>query len=168
MKYATLFVLLGTLLVAGAAPVAALPDGKIAVVRVTAVDGLAKAEGPVVESRSSVFSYDGSSYMIDRRAVGGLDGVETLLLIDHRVDTMTSGRVSRRHSQEVRAIGGTYFEVEDIPNKVLAYQVASVAGNLRITGDGDQILCEGGDGAPYRIWRIDGVDLVDRKSVVIK
>jgi hypothetical protein len=68
----------------------------------------------------------------------------------------------------VRAFSGTSFEVRDLQGKVLAYQVAMLGGNLRLLGDGDQILAMGGAGGPYQVWRVDGIDLVDRAAVVLQ
>jgi hypothetical protein len=169
MKFAT-FVL--ALLVAAAAfgPAeagAGLPEGKVAVVRVTAVDGLAHRAAES-EMRTSVFSFDGTEYHIDRSALAGLDDVQTLLLIDRRRDTPEGASMVRHHSQEVRAFSGTSFEVRDLQGKVLAYQVAMLGGNLRLLGDGDQILAMGGAGGPYQVWRVDGIDLVDRAAVVLQ
>jgi hypothetical protein len=168
MRIATLFVLMGALTTVSLPAFADLPQGKVAVIRVTAIDGLARAGGAVTETRNNVFSFDGSTYMIKDSAVGGLDGVQTLVLIDRRTDKSSGDSVIRENTQEVRAVKGTYFEVTDIPNKVLGYQVATVGGNLRVSGDGDQILCTGGKLGEYHIWKVDSVDLVDRTSIHVR
>jgi len=165
MRNATLFVLMGALTLAAVPAHADLPEGKVAVVRVTAIDGLARAAGAVTETRSSAFTYDGTLYTINDPSVTGLDDVQTMVLIDRRRDVASETGVVREHTQEVRAIKGTYFQVEDIPNHVLGYQVATVGGNLRIAGDGDQILCAAGDNGPYHIWKVTSIDLVDRSKI---
>jgi hypothetical protein len=171
MKAATLA--LGVLILAApglvpAETAAGLPDGKIAIVRATAVDGLARHGAPRTETRSAVFSYDGTEYSIDRSVLTSLDGVQTLLLIDRRKDELTGGSLVRHHSQEVRAFNGTAFEVKDLKDRVLGYQVAMIGGNLRLLGGGDQILARGGAGSPYQVWRIDRIDLADREAVVLR
>jgi hypothetical protein len=35
-------------------------------------------------------------------------------------------------------------------------------------GDGDQILCPGGQNEPYHIWRIDGLRLMNRGDIVLR
>lgn len=146
---------------------AGLPEGKIAVVRVTAVDGLAHRT-PESETRTSVFTYDGTDYTIDRSALSTLDGVSTLLLIDRETDVTRNDTTTRLISQEVRAFQGTDFEVTDLKGKVLAYQIAMIGGNLRLLGDGDQIQALAGAEGPYHVWRIDGVDLADRDAVILR
>ena len=90
MRIATLFVLMGAMSLASVAAFADMPAGKVAVIRVTAIDGLAKANGPVTETRDNVFTFDGSTYTINSSAVGGLDGVQTLVLIDRRTDKISA------------------------------------------------------------------------------
>ena len=158
--------LVGVMVLAPAA-MADLPDGKIAVVRVTAVDGLAHHSAERTE-RSSVFAYDGTEYAIDSSALSSLDGVKTLLLIDRRTDKLEKDAGVETYSQEVRAFNGTSFEVKDLEGKVLAYQVAMLGGNLRLLGDGDQIMVKGGSGGPYQVWRVDRIDLVDHQAVVLQ
>lgn len=169
MKYAivALTALAGMAGLTAAETSAGLPEGKIAVVRVTAVDGLAH-RSPESETRHSVYSYDGTEYLIDRSALKSMDGVTTLLLIDRHTDVTRGGTTTRHNSQEVRAFEGTAFEVRDLKGKVLAYQIAMIGGNLRLLGDGDQILALAGDDGPYHVWRIDGIDLADRDAVVLR
>ena len=146
---------------------AGLPEGKIAVVRVTAVDGLAYADGSASETRSSAFAYDGTEYTISKSALGSTDGVQTLLLIERRKDEMSGDSVARHFSQEVRAFPSSTFEVKDVQGKVLAYQVAMIGGNLRLLGDSDQIQAKAGSGGPFSIWKVTGVDLVDQSAIVL-
>jgi len=169
MKSATfaLGVLVGALGCIPAGASAALPEGKVAVVRVTAVNGLARMT-PEKEDRSEAFSFDGTEYAIDHTALASLDGVETLLLIDRKTDSMQGGVSVRHYTQEVRAFDTTTFEVKDLKGKVLSYQVAMIGGNLRLLGDGDQILATGGEGGPFQVWRIDSIDLVDRAALNLR
>ena len=143
---------------------AAIPDGKVAVVRITAIDGLANS-ARTNQSRTSVFSYDGTEYHIDSSALSSLDGVETLVLIDRASD---DGNGTRNFTQEVRSYDTTSFEATDLKGKVLSYQVAMIGGNLRLLGDGDQILAMAGTDGPYQIWKITGIDLVDTGSIVLE
>jgi hypothetical protein len=169
MKIAILAI--ATLVVAaGLAPVAsaaAIPDGKVAVVQVAAIDGLAGFEGPIAEARSGEFTFDGTWYHINRSALGSLDGVETLVLVDRRRDEVTGDKLVQSFSQEVRAVRGSSFTVDELPGKVLSYQVAMIGGNLRLVGDGDQIVATGGANGPYHIWKVTGIDLVDRDAILL-
>ena len=169
MKIA-IFAMAALVVVAGLAPAAsaaAIPDGKVAVVQVAAIDGLAGFQGPITETRSGAFSYDGTWYHINRSALGSLDGVETLVLVDRRTDEVTGGKLVRNFSQEVRAVQGTAFTVDDLPGKALNYQVAVIGGNLRLVGDGDQIVATDGANGPYHIWKVTGIDLVDRDAILL-
>ncbi len=170
MKFATcaLAALVAAATLAPAASASAIPDGKIAVVRVTSIDGLAAVNGPVSESRSEVFSYDGTDYRIDRSALGSLDDVQTLVLIDRRKDEASGGKFVQTFSQEVRPVKGASFTSGDLPGKSLSFQVAVIAGNLRLTGSGDQILATGGDNGPYHIWKVTGVDLVSKDAIELQ
>jgi hypothetical protein len=170
MKFATCALLFAAFAAAALPPTAAasLPEGKVAVVRVTAIEGLADPVGVVKESRSTAFTYDGTTYTLDHRAVADLDGVETLVLVDRRRDSRNGDTMERHHSQDIITVDGTYFEVRDIPNKVLGYQIAMIGGNLRLTGDGDQILCSAGVGGPFHIWKVEDIDLIDRKAIAFR
>lgn len=170
MKSAS-FALLTLILAAGLATTAfaaAIPDGKVAVVRITAIDGLAGSSAAATQTRSTAFSFDGTNYFIAPSAAAGLEGAETLVLIDRRKDMMVGGDLVSAFSQEVRAVRGTSFEVKDLAGKVLNYQVAVIAGNLRLVGDGDQIVARGGDNGPFQIWKVTGIDLVDRGAILIQ
>ena len=167
MRIATLSVA-ATLLAASLLPAsasAAIPEGKVAVIHVTAVDGLAKWKGSVIENRSSAFRYDGTNVKIASSALNSLDRVQTLLLIDRRVDEVRENVMLRNHVQEVRAVSSDAFTVTDLPDRVLSYQVAVIGGNLRLLGDGDQILARGGDTGPYQVWKVTRVDIMDKSSI---
>jgi len=167
MKNATKMLWIGALVLAltPSWALAAIPDGKIAVVRVTSVDGLALVNGPIEVTRESAFSYDGTTYSVD---LASLDGIKTLVLIDHRTDSAGGGKVTRAYSQEVRAITDSHFEITDIPGKTLTYQVASIAGVLQMTGDGDQILVPSGDNGPYHMWKVESVNLVNASAIELR
>jgi len=167
MKSAILVLLLASLAVPAAQ--AAFPaDDQVIVIRVTAVEGLASAGTAASETRSSVFSFDGVSYRIDTSALGSLDGIKTLVLVDRRRDSMQGGNMVSAYDQEVRAYKTLDYQVSDLPGRVLDYQVASVGGNLRLLGSSDQIQARGGAGGPYRIWKTTWIDMVPRDSIVIE
>lgn len=167
MKSAILVLLLATLAVP-AAQAAFPPEDHVVVVRVTAVEGLATAGSVTSETRNSVFSYDGVTYHIDKSALGSLDGVKTVVLIDRRRDSMQGGNLVSAYDQEVRTYATLNYEVTDLPGKVLDYQVANVGGNLRLLGSSDQIQARGGNGGPYRIWKTTWIDMVPRDSIVLE
>jgi hypothetical protein len=168
MKNATLAtILIAALAAAPQVARAGLPEGKIAVIQVTAVDGLASVEAAASETRTSAFSFDGTEYHIARSALSSLEGVQTLLLIDRRTDSMSGDSGVRAFSQEVRSFPSSSFEIKDLDGKNLSYQVAMLGGNLRLLGDGDQIVAKGGPGGPFHVWKITGVDLVDRDAIAL-
>ncbi len=167
MKHATLAAATLASLLMVTSAFGAVPDGKVAIVRVTAVDGLARWDGSMIESRSTQFSFDGMQYTIDASAVQSLENVQTLVLIDRRVDQVREGVLLRNHSQEVRTVAGDSFQVTDIPDRVFSYQVGTVGGNLRLLGDGDQISAKGGDNGPYTIWKVTSIDLLDKSAIAI-
>lgn len=166
MKLARLALAFALLLAVAPVADAAWPEDKVAVVRVQAVDGLAVADA-AKSSRSSSFVYDGTAYTVDRDALSSLEGVRTVVLIDRSSDTMTGGVVTREHSQEVRTFSSTQFEI-DFDGQPLHYQVATVGGVLRLMGDGDQIRAVAGNNRPFHIWKITGLDLVDKSSFEIR
>jgi hypothetical protein len=146
---------------------AALPAGKIAVVRVTAIDGLSHATGDGSEARTNAYTFDGTEYRINHDALSNLNGVETLLLIDRRKDEMSGDAITRRFSQEVRSFPSSNFVVTDVKGKVLSYQLALIGGNLRLLGDSDQIQAGPGANGPFHIWKVESFDLVDRAAITI-
>ena len=159
----TLFVILSlamTAALAGAA-VAGLPAGKVAVVQVTSVDGIAGHDGAVETKFDHAFAFDGTNYTVS--GVSSLDNVQVLVMVNHRKDSVSGEVLTQQNSQEVRAYNSLHFESTDIPGKVIPYQVASIAGNLRLIGDEGHISCPGGDN--YHIWRVDNVSLVDRSAI---
>ena len=145
----------------------AMPSGKIAVVRVTAIDGLANATGDGSESRTNAFTFDGTEYHINHDAVSNLNDTQTLLLIDRRKDEMSGNQITRRFSQEVRTFPSSNFVVTDVKGKVLSYQLAMIGGNLRLLGDSDQIQAGAGANGPFHIWKVESFDLVDRAAITI-
>jgi len=167
MKPATLLLVAAFGLSLPALALAAMPANKIAVVRVTAIDGLAKATGDGNESRTNAFTFDGTDYHINKDAVSNLNGVQTLLLIDRRKDEMSGNAVTRTYSQEVRSFPSTNFVVTDVKGKVLSYQVAMIGGNLRLLGDPDQIQATSGANGPFHIWKVESYDLVDRSAITV-
>jgi hypothetical protein len=167
MKPATLLLVAAFGLSLPALALAAMPAGKVAVVRVTAIDGLAGATGDGTESRANAFTFDGTEYHINHDALSNLNGVETLLLIDRRKDEMSGNAITRSYSQEVRSFPSTHFVVTDVKGKVLSYQVAMIGGNLRLLGDPDQIQATGGAHGPFHIWKVESYDLVDRSAITV-
>jgi hypothetical protein len=147
---------------------AAMPANKVAVVRVTAIDGLAGAKGDGTEARTNAYTFDGTDYHINHDALSNLNGVETLLLIDRRKDEMSGNAITRTYSQEVRSFPSTNFVVTDVKGKVLSYQIAMIGGNLRLLGDPDQIQAGPGANGPFHIWKVESYDLVDRSAITVE
>ena len=94
--------------------------------------------------------------------------METLLLIDRRRDDASGDGITQAYSQEIRAIRGTSFSVDDVPGKTLQYQVSVLGGVTHLMGPGDEILATGGAKGPYMIWKIESVDLVSKKAITLK
>ena len=164
MKRATIAFILGGILMAGSAT-AAIPDGKIAIIRATSVSGIAAHEGPIKVERSSTMSYDGTRFAFADWVVSSLQDTKAILVIDYRRDYIHDGVLVKKHSQEVQMFDDSMFDVQVNANTEVTYQVASVAGNLRLLGDEGHIACQGGLQGPYQIWRIDDIDLVDAKTI---
>lgn len=143
-------------------------DDTIVVIRATAIAGLADHEGPVRETRERAFAREGDGYAIDRGALASLDGVRALLLVESRRDLVRDGALTRSHAQDVRPLRGDRFEIEDVPGKLLTYQLATVDGRLGLLGDGDVIYSPGGAHGPYFVWRIDGIERLDRGDVTLR
>jgi hypothetical protein len=167
MKTATFLFLAAIGLSVPGLALAAMPAGKIAVIHVTAIDGLAQAKGEGSEARTNAYTFDGTDYRINHDALSSLDGVQTLLLIDRRKDEMNGTAITRRFSQEVRSFPSLNFVVTDLKGKVLSYQVAMIGGNLRLLGDPDQIQATAGSGGPFHIWKVESYDLVDRAAITL-
>jgi hypothetical protein len=39
---------------------------------------------------------------------------------------------------------------------------------LRLVGDGDQIVARGGENGPFQVWKVTGIDLVDRGAILVQ
>ncbi|MBN1268729.1 MAG: hypothetical protein JXB04_04015 [Kiritimatiellae bacterium] len=170
MRSARISLLLTIVLLAALAANAAAErsDNTIIVIRATAIAGLADYDGPVRETRERAYTREDDGYAIDGTALASLDGVQALLLVDSRRDLVRDGALTRRHAQDVRPLRGVSFEIEDVPGKLLTYQLATVDGRLGLLGDGDVIYSPGGAHEPYFIWRIDGIERLDRGDVRLR
>lgn len=148
------------------AVLANLPAGKIAVVEVTAIHGLADYDGEVTETFQTAFATDGRAWTLDA-AVGDLDEIQVLLLVSERRERIAGNELRRQYRQQVRPLADTDFVITDLPTLELEYQLDMYKGRLALGGDGDYILCTGEENEPYHIWRIDGLHLVDRDDIVL-
>jgi len=149
------------LLLAASAAGAALPEGKILVIQATAIEGLAAVEGPIDSTFARSFTLEEGSLSIDRKALGSLEGVQALFLVEHRVDQAARVGLSRRFSQDVRTVKGGAFRLDLLPKLELEYQLAEVDGRPALAGDGARLFAEGGTNEPYFVWRIDGLRFMD-------
>ncbi len=157
-------------LFAASAASAAVPEGKLLVIQATAIEGLAAVEGPIdsTYARGS-FTVAEGSLSIDRKALGSLEGIQALFLVEHRTDQAAKGGLSRRFTQDLRAATGGELSLNLLPKLELAYQVAELdGGRIGLVGDGARIFAEGGTNEPYTVWRIDGLALVDRSAVTLR
>lgn len=161
-RFGTALLLLLTANAAGAA----LPEGKVLVIQATAIEGLAAVEGPIDSTFTKRFTVGEGSLSIDKQALGSLEGVQALFLVEHRVDQAARGGLSRRFSQDVRAVKSGAISLDLLPKLELEYQLAELdGGRAGLVGDGARLFAEGGTNEPYLVWRIDGLALVDRDAI---
>jgi len=156
------------LLLAASSALAALPAGKVLVVEATAIEGLAAVEGPIDSTYASSFSFTDGSLSIDKKALGSLDGVETLFLVEHRLDQPAKNGLLRRFTQDVRTLGPD-GALNLLPALELDYQLATTPdGGVGLLGDGGRLFAEEGANDPYLVWRIDGLRLMDRDAITLR
>jgi len=155
------------LLACSAIATAEIPADKIVIIKALDIDGLAAFEGPVDETADSVYAFDGAMHHIDSSALASLSGVETLLIVDHRNDSVARGALVKKHWQEIKALADGKFDVEAVPEKEFEYELVVSRGGFELVGGTNQILCPGGDEGPYFIWKVESVSLVDRTAVQI-
>jgi len=168
MRRSGVLLLLG--LLAASAASAAVPEGKLLVIQATAIEGLAAVEGPIdsTYARGS-FTVGEGSLSIDRKALASLEGVEALLLVEHRTDQAARGGLSRRFSQDLRVAKSGELRVDLFPELDLNYQIAQLeGGRLGLVGEGAYLFAEEAAQEPYLVWRIDGLALVDRSAVTLR
>ena len=158
------------LLLAATAAWAAVPEGKVLVIQATAIEGLAAVEGPIDSTYTQgSFTIAEGSLSIDRKALGSLEGVQALFLVEHRMDQAARGGLSRRFTQDLRAVKGGEVRLDLLPKLELEYHLAALdGGRIGLVGDGARLFAEGGTNEPYFVWRIDGLALVDRDAVVLR
>ncbi|MEZ4397343.1 MAG: hypothetical protein R3C71_10570 [Candidatus Krumholzibacteriia bacterium] len=157
------------LLLAASSALAALPAGKVLVVEATAIEGLAAVEGPIDSTFVSSFSLTDGSLSIDKKALGTLDGVETLFLVEHRLDQPAKNGLLRRFTQDVRALGAAGGALDLLPALELEYRLATLDdGSVGLLGDGGRLFAEEGTNDPYLVWRIDGLRLMDRDLITLR
>lgn len=156
------------LLLAAATAGAALPDGKILVIKATAIEGLAAVEGEIDSTFTTSYAVDAGRLSIDRKALGSLEGVDALFLVEHRLDQAARGGLSRRFSQDVRAVKGGAIRLDLLPKLELEYQLAELDGRPALAGDGGRLFAEESANGLYLVWRIDGLALVDRDAITLR
>jgi hypothetical protein len=164
-RFGTALLLLLTATAAGAA----LPEGKVLVIQATAIEGLAAVEGPIDSTFAKRFTVGEGSLSIDRQSLGSLEGVQALFLVEHRVDQAARGGLSRRFTQDVRAVKSGSLRLDLLPTLELEYQLAELeGGKAGLIGEGARLFAEGGPNEPYLVWRIDGLALIDRDAIGLR
>lgn len=163
MQTATLLLLLITGLAITSQGVMAAVSERVAVVRIKAIEGLDVNAASVQVNRSEQF-VAGARYHISRAAVPSLDGIKTLVLIDHRTDALEGGDLVQNQKMEVLAVKGDRFSIRGPEGKELFYTVEVLSdGSVDVIGSGDKIVAR--PHGEYKVWKIEGASLVSRDRI---
>ncbi len=161
-----LFICSALILLIGAGGAMALPAGdELLIVEATLIEGLADYHGEIVETHKELFTLENGALSIERDGLASLDGLEVIVLLDRRQDSQGGDTLTRNHWQEVHAVSEASFELAMLPEEPFRYQVAEVNGKLGLFGQGNLLRSEGGEGEPFQVWRIDGLQVVPRSSI---
>lgn len=157
---------LATMLCALALPVSAsaagIPDNKVVVVRIKAIDGRDAAASSVKVNRSEQFMA-GARYHVSKSAVSNLDGVRTLVLVERRTDSVAGGELTQTLKMEAMGVNGDVFNVTGTDGKSVSYAVDVLNdGSVDLLGPKDRIVVRQGE---YQIWKIQSAQLVSRDRI---
>lgn len=165
VHFATLATVLAAF-IASTAPAPAqaggIPDNKIVVVRIKAIDGLDKSAANVQVNRTEQYVRGGRLH-ISRGAIANLDGVRTIVLVERRNDSMSGADLVQNVKLEATAVNGDMFSVTDADGKKLSYGVDILNdGSVDLLGPKDRIVVRNGQ---YQIWKIESTELVSRDGI---
>lgn len=139
-----------------------IPDNKIVVVRIKAIDGLDKSAANIQVNRTEQFVRGGRLH-VSRSAVSSLDGVKTLVLVERRNDAMSGADLVQTVKLEASAVNGDMFSVTDADGKKLNYGIDILNdGSVDLLGPKDRIVVREG---AYQIWKIESASLVSRDGI---
>ena len=145
---------------AGAAPIE-----RVAVIRIMSIDGIMADAAPVRETRDQAF-LSGSSLRVSKSAVGSLEGVTALVLIDRRLDSMTGGELLKHHSEEVISVTGDTFTVKGVDGRDVTYALDSLSdGSVDVLGPADRIIAR--EKGAYKVWKLEGVSLMPKDRITL-
>lgn len=138
---------------------------RVSVIRIKAIDGLLADGAPVQVTRDQAF-LSGSSVRIARSAVGSLDGVKALVLIDRRTDAMSGSDLVKRHKEEVLTVTGDTFTVKGVDGRDVTYALDYLSdGSVDLLGPSDRIIARGK--GEFKIWKIEGTSMVSRDRITL-
>lgn len=148
-----------------ALPALAERTERVAVIRIKAVDGLAVDGAPVQTTHNPSFVV-GSSYRVSKSAVGSLDGVTALVLVDRRTDSMSGGSVMQAHTHEVVVVRGDTFTVKGVDGRDVTYAIDMLSdGSVDLLGPGDRIIAR--PEKQFKVWKVEGASLVNKDRVTL-
>ena len=156
------FLLLTVGLFLPAAVFAQVPD-KVAVIRIKAIEGLVADNAPVQVSRDQAF-LAGSSLRLSKSAVGSLEGVTAVVLIDRRTDSMSGNDLVKRHKEEVLTVTGDTFTVKGVDGNDVTYALDYLSdGSVDLLGPADRIIARGQ--GQFKVWKVEGTSMMSREKI---
>lgn len=162
VHFATLATVLAAFVAVMPAQAAGIPDNKIVVVRIKAIDGLDKSAANVTVNRTEQYVRGGRLH-ISRGAIASLDGVRTIVLVERRNDSLSGADLVQNVKLEAAAVNGDMFSVTSVDGKKFSYGVDILNdGSVDLLGPKDRIVVRDGQ---YQIWKIESASLVSRDGI---
>ena len=136
---------------------------RVAVIRIKAIDGLLADGAPVQVSREQAF-LAGSSLRLSRSAVGSLEGVKAIVLVDRRTDAMSGADLVKRHKEEVLTVTGDTFTLKGVDGNDVTYALDYLSdGSVDLLGPSDRIIARGK--GEFKIWKVEGTSMMSRDRI---
>jgi hypothetical protein len=158
------FLLLTAGLLLPAAAFAQMSD-KVAVIRIKAIDGLLADGAPVQVSRDQAF-LAGSSLRVSRSAVGSLEGVKAIVLVDRRTDAMSGAELVKRHKEEVITVTGDTFTLKGVDGNNVTYALDYLSdGSVDLLGPSDRIIARGK--GEFKVWKVESTSMMSRDRIAL-
>ena len=162
VHFASLATVLCALALPASTQAAGIPDNKVVVVRIKAIDGRDANVNSVRVNRSEQFMA-GARYHVSKSAISNLDGVRTLVLVERRSDAVSGSELTQNVKLEALGVNGDMFSVTGADGKSVNYAVDVLNdGSVDLLGPGDRIVVRPGE---YTIWKIESAQLVTRDRI---
>lgn len=162
VRIATLATVLSALALPVSTHAAGIPDNKVVVVRIRAIDGLDATASSVKINRNEQYMA-GARYHVSKTALSNLDGVRTLILVERRTDSMAGGELTQTVKLEAMGVNGDVFSVAGADGKNVNYAVDVLNdGSVDLLGPKDRIVVRPGE---YQIWKVESAQLVTRDRI---